>query len=306
MQEHQSKGARLKALLHAPEILVAPGAYDGFSARLLQQAGFVTATVSGAGVSESRLGWADRGIMGFRDNVNACADLASFSDLLLQADADTGYGDAVNVHFTVRGFEAAGMAAVMIEDQVWPKRCGHMAGKAVIPAQDMVRKVRAAVAARRDPDFVIKARTDAAGPLGIEEAIRRLNLYAEAGADCLFADALLSARDIERVARAVPPRMLTVNMGLGIRARRTTPLLTPRQLQDMGVAQVSYPRLLSTAALRGMKNALAVLQRDVIAGGQVVDREDLAVSFEELNELMGYGVLTGLESRFEADADPAG
>lgn len=292
-----SKGKQLKELIHAARILITPGVYDGYSARLVQKMGFQSGTISGAGVSESKLGWADRGIMGYAENLDACRRIAACSDLLLQGDADTGYGNALNVHFTVRGFEEAGLAAVMIEDQVWPKRCGHMAGKAVIPAEEMVQKIRAAVAARRDPDFVIKARTDAAGPHGIEEAIRRLNLYAEAGADCLFADALLSAKDIERVARNVP-KPLSVNMGLGIRSRPTTPLLSPRQLEEMGVAQVSYPRLLSTAALKGMINAIQVFKDEVVENGTVVDRPDLVVSFDEINELMGLGDLEALEQQF--------
>lgn len=292
-----SKGKQLKELIHAPRILITPGVYDGYSARLVQKMGFATATISGAGVSESKLGWADRGIMGYGENVEACRRIAACSDLLLQGDADTGYGNALNVHFTVRGFEDAGLAAVMIEDQVWPKRCGHMAGKAVIPAEEMVQKIKAAVAARRDPDFVIKARTDAAGPLGIEEAIRRLNLYAEAGADCLFADALLSAKDIERVARSVS-KPLSVNMGLGIRSRPTTPLLSPRQLEEMGVAQISYPRLLSTAAVKGMMNAIRVFKDEVVDQNAIVDRPDLVVSFGEINELMGLGDLEALEQQF--------
>ncbi|MBI4194107.1 MAG: isocitrate lyase/PEP mutase family protein [Betaproteobacteria bacterium] len=292
-----SRGRQLKELINAPEILITPGVYDGFSARLVQKMGFKTGSISGAGVSESRLGWADRGIMGYGENVEACRKIAGCSDLLLQGDADTGYGNALNVYFTVRGFEDAGLAAVMIEDQVWPKRCGHMAGKAVIPAEEMVQKVKAAVAARRDPDFVIKARTDAAGPLGIEEAIRRLNMYAEAGADCLFADALLSAKDIERVARNVP-RPLSVNMGLGIRSRPTTPLLSPKQLEEMGVAQISYPRLLSAAALKGMMNAMQVFVEEVVQKNNVVDRPDLLVSFGELNELMGLDTLDELERQF--------
>ena len=292
-----SKGKQLKELIHSPKILVTPGVYDGFSTRLVQKMGFKTATISGAGVSESKLGWADRGIMGYGENVEACRRIAACSELLLQGDADTGYGNALNVYFTVRGFEDAGLAAVMIEDQVWPKRCGHMVGKAVIPAEEMVQKIKAAVAARRDPDFVIKARTDAAGPLGIEEAIRRLNLYAEAGADCLFADALLSAKDIERVAKSVP-KPLSVNMGLGIRSRPTTPLLSPRQLEEMGVAQISYPRLLSTAAVRGMMNAIQVFKDEVVENNNVVDRPDLAVSFDEINALMGLDDLEALERQF--------
>lgn len=293
-----SKGKQLKDLLRAPELLIAPGVFDGYSVRLVQQLGFKTASVSGAGVSESKLGWPDRGIMGYRENVEACRSLAAFSDLLLQGDADTGYGNALNVYFTVRGFEDAGMAAVMIEDQAWPKRCGHMAGKSVIEASEMVLKVKAAVEARRDPNFVIKARTDAAGPLGVEEAIRRLNMYAEAGADCLFADALLTADDIERVARSVPPGMLTVNMGFGIRKRATTPLLTPLELQQMGVAQASYPRMLTCAAIKGMQNAMAVFMGEVLEKNKIVERPDLLVSFDEVNSMMGYEKLEELEQKF--------
>jgi 2-methylisocitrate lyase-like PEP mutase family enzyme len=293
----ESKGRELKALINAPEILITPGIYDGFSARLVQKMGFRTASISGAGTSESRLGWADRGIMGFEENLANARRIADCSDLLLQADADTGYGNALNVYFVVRAFEKAGMAAIMIEDQVWPKRCGHMAGKSVIPAEEMVQKIRAAADARQDSGFVIKARTDAATPLGLDEAIRRLNMYAEAGADCLFADALRSKEDIEKVARSVR-KPLSVNMGLGIRSRPTTPLIAPKQMETMGVAQISYPRLLTTAALKGMMNAMAVFKSEVVDGNKVVDRPDLLVSFDELNELMGLDVLDELERRY--------
>ena len=182
----ESRGLTLRKLIESPDILICPGVYDGFSARLAAKYGYETAVISGAGVSECHLGWADKGIMGYEENVRVCRALADCSeDLLLQADADTGYGNAVNVHFVVRGFESAGMAAVMIEDQLWPKRCGHLEGKAVIPADEMVDKVKSAVDARRDHNFIIKARTDAAGPIGINAAIDRMNMYAEAGADIL-------------------------------------------------------------------------------------------------------------------------
>ena len=293
----ESNGARLKALINAPEIVITPGIFDGFSARLVERAGFKTATISGAGTSESRLGWADRGIMGFEDNLANARRLAECTDLLLQADADTGYGNALNVYFVVRAFEKAGMAAIMIEDQVWPKRCGHMAGKAVIPAEEMVQKIKAAVDARQDSSFVIKARTDAIAPLGVDEAIRRLNMYAEAGADCLFADALLTKEDIIRVAKSVP-KPLSVNMGLGIRSRPTTPLIAPQDLQAMGVAQISYPRLFTAAALKGMMNAMQVFKEDLVGKNQVVDRPDLLASFDEINDLMGLPELEALEKRF--------
>ncbi len=292
-----SKGKRMKALIDAPEILITPGVFDGFSARLVERAGYKTATISGAGVSESRLGWADRGIMGFEANLDNARRLADCTDLLLQADADTGYGNALNVYFVVRAFEKAGVAAIMIEDQVWPKRCGHMPGKTVIPAEEMVQKIKAAVDARRDSGFIIKARTDAAAPLGIEETVRRLNMYAEAGADILLADALTTREDIATVAKNVP-KPVSVSMGLAIRARKTTPPVPPKDLEALGVKQVTYPRLFTAAALKGMQNALAVFQNELVAQNRIVDRADLLVTFDEINDLMGLPVLDALEAKF--------
>ena len=293
-----SKGRQFKELMNAPEILIQPGIYDGYTARLVAANGFKAASISGAGVSESRMGWPDRGIMTFDENLNNARRLADCcEDLLMRADADTGYGNAMTVHFVVRAFEKAGMAALMFEDQVWPKRCGHMAGKSCIPGEEMVQKVKAAVDARRDDDFVIVSRTDAAGPHGVDEAIRRLNLYAEAGADVLYADALLSKEDIAKVAKNVPKKLI-VNMGLGMRSRKTTPLMSPKELQDLGVGGVSYPRILSTAALKGMQNAMAVFKEEVVKHNRVIDRPDLLASFDELNDLMGMKQLDELEKEF--------
>jgi len=292
-----SKGGQLKELINSPQILVTPGVYDGYSARLVEKAGFKSGSITGAGTSESRLGWADRGVMGLDENVANARRLADCCNLLLRADADTGYGNAMSVYFATRAFEKAGVAAVMFEDQVWPKRCGHMAGKSVIPANEMVQKVKAACDARLDPDFIIIARTDAAGTHGVDEAIRRLNLYAEAGADCMYADALLSREDIAKVAKGVP-KPLIVNMGLGMRTRKTTPLMTPKELEALGVAVVSYPRLLTTAALKGMMNAMAVFKEEVVEKHRLVERTDLQVSFEEINDLMGMAELDELERRF--------
>jgi 2-methylisocitrate lyase-like PEP mutase family enzyme len=291
-----SPGKRYLDLINAPEILIVPGVYDGFSARLVEATGFKAAGISGAGLSETNLGWADVGIMGYEENVRSSAALAACTTIPLQADGDTGYGNAINVYFTVQGFERAGVAGLMIEDQVWPKRCGHLAGKEVISAEEGVEKIRAAVEARRDPHFVIKARTDATAIFGVGEAIRRLNLYAEAGADLLFADALLSAEDIRTVAKNVS-KPLAVNMGFGIRKRPTTPLIAARELEEMGVAVVSYPRLLTAAAIQGMKNAISVLT-ETIEQGTVVDRPDLLVPFDELNRLMGIDTVKALEQKF--------
>ncbi len=293
-----SRGKQFRDLLMQPGIVISPGVFDGYSTRLVEAAGFRMGAISGAGVSESRLGWADRGVMTFEVNLDNARRLVDCTEsLLLRADADTGYGNAMNVHFVVRAFENAGVAALMFEDQVWPKRCGHMRGKSCIPTAEMVQKVKAAVDARRDSDFVIISRTDAAGPLGVNEAIDRLNRYAEAGADCLYADALLSREDIAQVAKNVP-KPLIVNMGLGLRSRNTTPLMTPKELEAVGVKVVSYPRMLSTAALKGMMNALAVYQEDVMGKNLTVDRPDLCAGFEELNNLMGMKRLDDIEARF--------
>ena len=291
----------LKDELSAPEITIMPGVHDGYSARIVELAGFNVAWISGAGISESHLGWADRGIMGLQENLTACRDIVNCTNLTLLGDGDTGYGNAMNVYFTVRAFEQAGLAGVMLEDQTWPKRCGHMAGKEVISRQEATDKIAAAADARRDSDFVIKARTDAAGILGVEEAIERLNLFAEAGADLLFADALLSADDIGMVARNVS-KPLSVNMGFGIRSRASTPLIGPKDLEAMGVSAVIYPRLLTSSALRGMMNAMNVFKEEVIGNNRTPDRKDLMISFEELNDITGMSELDALMAKYGGGA----
>ena len=284
-----------RQLVESPDILVLPGVFNGYSVRLVERAGFKAAAITGAGISESVLGWADRGILTFDENLRACRALAECCNIPLLADADTGYGNALNVHFVTRAFEQAGLTAISIEDQVWPKRCGHLGGKQVIPAQEMADKVKAAVDARRDPDFMIRARTYAAATHGIAEVIDRLNLYGEAGADIVFADALLSVEDIAKVARNVN-KPLAVNMGFGLIERGTTPLVTPRKLQELGVATVSYARMLTSAALRGMMNAIAAFTPSIGAETPALHPE-LMVPFEDLNDLMGLKTLEALEEK---------
>ena len=292
----ESPGKRLRALINAPQITVLPGVFDGFSTRLVEQAGYTAAFITGSGVSESRLGQPDVGIMGLEENVAGARAIAGCTSMALLADGDTGYGNAVNVWHAVKSFERAGVGGVMFEDQVWPKRCGHMKGKEVISADEMVQKIHAAAEARVDPDFVIKSRTDVLATHGLDEAIRRLNLYAEAGADLLFADAATSVEQISAIARGVR-KPLCVNMGFGIRQRSTTPLLSAAQLQELGVAVVIYPRMLTACALRGMQQGLALL-RQSLDSGKVVDRPDALVSFEELHKIMGIKEVEELEQRF--------
>jgi 2-methylisocitrate lyase-like PEP mutase family enzyme len=291
-----SPPAALRTLIQAPDLLVMPGIFDGFSARLVEQAGFTAGFISGGGLSETLMGYSDVGLMGFELNLSAVTRLAACCTIPLLADADTGYGNAVNVYHTTRSFEQAGVAGLMIEDQTWPKRCGHMQGKEVIPAEEMVEKIHAACDARRDPAFVVKARTDAFATHSLSEVTRRLTLYAEAGADLLFADALVSESDIAAVARHVP-KPLCVNMGFGIRTRSTTPLISPMRLQDLGVAVVIYPRLLTACAIRGMQHGIAAL-RDAMQSPTVLERPELAVSFEELNGLVGFAELEARERRY--------
>jgi len=285
-----------RKLIHDPEILVTPGVYDGITARVVQTMGFKSATVSGAGVSESRMCVPDMGIMGLADSVDQFRNIARCVDIPLKADADTGYGNAVSVYYAVQAFEQAGAACIMIEDQVWPKRCGHIKGKQVISAEEMVKKIKAAVAAKNDPDLCIMARTDAAAILGIEEAVRRGLLYADAGADVLFADALLSSEDIKRFVGEMK-KPVAVNMGFGIRQRPTTPLVTAKELQAMGVATVNYGRIISSSAMCGIKKALEVL-RESNQTGEVYDRPDLCIDFEEHCAIMGLPKIKDLEARF--------
>lgn len=298
-------GLILRELIASPDILIAPGVFDGFSLGLVEQHGFAAALVTGAGVSESRYGFPDVGLIGIGEALDAVRSLARMSSVPLIADGDTGYGNAVNVYYAVKEFERAGVAGMMLEDQTWPKRCGHMAGKEVIAAEEMVGKIEAAVLARSDPSFVIKARTDAAAEFGVAEAVRRANLYAEAGADLLFADALLTKRDVETFCHGVS-KPVAVNMGFGIRSRATTPLISPKELERLGVAVVVYPRMLTAGSVQGMTNAIRAFNETRVHN-RVTERADLVASFDEINELVGIQEIHALESRFtvkKADVGP--
>jgi 2-methylisocitrate lyase-like PEP mutase family enzyme len=290
-----SKASIYRELLRSGELIVAPGVYDGYSARLVAQAGFRTAATSGAAISNALLGIADIGVMGLAENVDHCRNLARCVDIPLTADADNGYGNPVNVHHAVRLFEEAGVAGVNIEDQVAPKRCGHMPGKELVSITEMVKKIEAACLARRDDDFVIIARTDALAVEGIEGAVTRARAYAAAGADMIFPDAVKCEDDIRRVidAAGVP---VTINMGFGIRARPTTPLIPIPRLKALGVRRISLPRMLPAAAIQGMTTAL-MLMRQVIETGEPMDRPDLLVGIETIMALMDYAGARALEQR---------
>jgi 2-methylisocitrate lyase-like PEP mutase family enzyme len=287
--------SKFRELLSRGGLIVAPGVYDGYSARLVEKAGFEMAATTGAGISNSLLGIDDIGVMGLSENVDHCRMLARTLSIPLTADADNGYGNPMNVHYTVQMFEAAGLAGINIEDQVHPKRCGHMPGKEVVPLVEGVKKIEAACLARRDDAFAIIARTDALAIEGVEGMLLRARAYAEAGADMIFADAVRSEDQIKRLVDAarVP---VTVNMGFGIRARPTTPLMSIKRLAEIGVRRVTLPRMLPAAAIHGMTRALEAM-KEVIASGEPADRPDLLVDMDAIMRLMDYDAMRALEGR---------
>ena len=292
---------QFRQLLKNEPFIVSPGVYDGYSIRLVEAAGFKTACTSGAAVSNALLGIADIGVMGLAENVTHCRHLARSVSIPLTADADTGYGNPVNVYHTVQMFEEAGVAGINLEDQVSPKRCGHMPGKDVVSEAEMVKKIEAACLARRDDDFVIIARTDSLAIEGIEGAVKRARAYAQAGADMLFPDAVRTEDDIKRLvdAAGIP---VSINMGFGIRNRPTTPLIPLPRLKEIGVKRISLPRMLPAAAIYGMRQALQVMQ-GVIASGEPADRPDLLVGIEDIMQLMGYEQMRAMEKRLTTLAD---
>jgi 2-methylisocitrate lyase-like PEP mutase family enzyme len=235
---------------------VSPGIYDGYSARLVQKMGFKTAATTGAGLTNSLIVQPDIGIFGLRDNVDACRHLARCVDIPLTADADTGYGNAVTVYHVVQYFEEAGIVGVNIEDQLMPNRVGHMRGKELISISEMTKKIEAGLKAKKDQDFIINARTDAIAVEDIAGTVKRVKAYSKAGADMIYVDAIRGEDDIARAVEAAGDTPVNINMGFFIRQRPTSPLLPLKRLKELGVARVSSPRMLTSAAISGMRKAL--------------------------------------------------
>jgi carboxyvinyl-carboxyphosphonate phosphorylmutase len=283
--------ARLRELLAGSGPLVAPGAYDALSARLIEQAGFDVVYMTGFGTTASLIGRPDVGLLSAAEMIDNARRIVAAVDVPVIADADTGYGNAINVLRTVRTYEQAGVAGIHLEDQVNPKKCGHMSGKAVIPASEMVGKIRAAVAARRDPDFVLIARTDAAAVEGLDAAIARARAYAEAGADVLFVEAPTSEDDIARVAtelKGVAP--LVFNWAEG---GRTPPIALDR-IAELGFSLVLYPIGTLLAATAGIRALLETIRAD---GTPAAAMSELP-TFEGFTDLIGLDEVRALEQRF--------
>lgn len=245
----------LRRQLAARELVVAPGVFDGVSAHMVARLGFTAGYLTGAGVAASGFGLPDIGLVTQTEMTERARMIARvLGEVPLIADADTGYGAELNVVRTVREYEAAGVAAIQLEDQVFPKKCGHLPDKELIPAEDFTRRIEAALEARTDPDLVVIARTDARGPLGLDAAIDRANAYAKAGADVVFVEAPQGVEEIERIAKEVDAPLL-LNLVIG----GLTPMQTSQRLRELGFAIAIHPSLALGAAAFAMLNGLADL-----------------------------------------------
>ena len=256
---------RLRQLITDGDVVVAPGVYDGLSARLAARAGFPALYATGGGIARS-MGYPDLGLLSPREIVDRLANIVEQAGVPVIADADTGYGNALNVRRAVREFERAGVAAFHLEDQTFPKRCGHYDDKTVVPTEEMVQKLRAARDALADPDLVLIARTDALAVEGLDAAIARAQAYYAAGADVIFVEAPTSEAEIETIARRVAAPKL-INMFQGGK----TPLVPLARLRDLGYRIVIIPSDLQRAAIRAMEDTLAAIARDGNSGA-VADR----------------------------------
>ncbi len=278
MAERMKPTAQLRRLMEQPGIIRSLGAHDVLTALLIEQAGFETVFMGGFGTSASLYGLPDLSFLGLAEMVEAARRIAERVNIPLIADGDTGHGDLHNVQRTVASFEAAGAAGIILEDQVFPKRCGHFEGKQVIPAEEMVLKWKAAVKARSDPDFLFIARTDAREPLGLDEAIDRVNRYCDAGADVAFIEAPLSVEELEIISKRVSYPKFVNMLAFG-----KTPILSTQELEELGYKIVVAPidSVLLTARL--MQEMAEVFRRD----GHTKALYDRMMPLDEFKERLG-------------------
>ncbi|WP_273525081.1 isocitrate lyase/PEP mutase family protein [Mailhella massiliensis] len=272
------KNALFRKRLAEKRIIVAPGAYDAMCAKIIQKQGFEAVYMSGAGLSYSLLGKPDIGLLSQTEMATRAAYLSEAVDLPVIADADTGFGNSLNVARTVREYERAGVSCIQLEDQVMPKRCGHMSGKALVSVEEMTAKIRAACDARMDEDFCIMARTDAIAVEGYDKALERAFAYREAGADLLFVEAPRTEKMMRELCAALPDCPLLANMVEGGR----TPLFSASELENMGFRVVIFPG----AASRVIAFAVNALMEHLKLAGGTADYLDRMYDFDHLNELL--------------------
>jgi 2-methylisocitrate lyase-like PEP mutase family enzyme len=281
---------KLAARLRQPELIVAPGIFELISAKIADRMGFDCLYVTGYGLVASHLGLPDAGLATYTDMVGRVAQIARMTSTPFIADADTGYGGLLNVQHTVRGYEAAGACGIQLEDQEFPKKCGHMLGRRVIPADDMAAKVRVAVASRQDANFLVIARTDARTTHGLDEALRRADAYLKAGADVLFVESPESPEEMRKICETFKGVPLLANMVEGGR----TPLLDRKTLQQIGYRIAIYPAL-------GFLSMAAALER---AYTDLKSRRPASVplyDFQKFSELMGFDWVAQFDKRWRED-----
>lgn len=296
-----TRARAFREMVNAPEIAVVPSAYDALSAKVIEQAGFRALHMTGSGTSASMLGYPDLGFTSVTEQAWNAKNIVLAVDVPVIMDADAGYGNAMNTWRAIREFERAGIVGCHLEDQVSPKRCGHLEGKRLISCEEMVGKIQAAAEARTDPDFFIIARTDAREALGLDEAIRRSKEYIAAGADCIFLEAMLTVDEMRQVRRALDVPLLA-NMVEGGK----TPWLTYRELESLGFDLVIYPLSGWMAAASVLRKLFAEL-RDTGTTQDFWGRMGLGMTFEELFEVFEYSKLSDLERRFVVkEREPAG
>ncbi len=284
--------AHLRRLLAREQLLVAPGVFDGLSARLAERSGAEAVYASGGAIARSA-GYPDLGLLGVGEVLGRLGQITEAVGIPVIADADTGYGNALNVRRTVRAFERLGVAALHLEDQESPKRCGHYEGKRLVPTDEMLGKLRAALEARRDPDLVIIARTDAIAVEGLDAALARAEAYREAGADVLFVEAPESEAQVETIAERLPgPKLINVFRG------GKTPLLPRERLAELGYRVAILPSDLQRAAIRAMQETLEVIGRD----GNAAALDHRLATFAERDEIVGLGEYRALDERYGSDS----
>lgn len=279
---------KLRALLNQPGLILMPGCFDAMSAKLCEQTGFDTCFMSGFAVSGSRLGLPDTGLISYGEMVEQGRSICNAVSIPVFGDGDTGFGNALNVKRTVRGYAQAGFACIMLEDQTAPKRCGHTKGKAVVGREEAVMRIKAAVDARKEgPDILIMARTDARATEGLKEAIERTRLFAEAGADITFLEAPESAEEMRRYCEAVPGPKMANMIEYG-----KTPVLPPAELEAMGYKIAVYPLTLLNVAIQAMQTALASIKQG--------EKPENILDFEGLKAAVGFPQYYADEERYRA------
>ena len=289
--------SRFRQMLREPGIIVAPGAYDCLTASIIQQAGFPAVYMTGAGTSVARLGYPDLALATMTEMLANAADIVSAVKVPVIADADTGYGGTLNVRRTVAQYQRTGVAAIHIEDQEFPKRCGHLDHKLVIPEADMVQKIRAAVDARTDPEFTIIVRTDALAVTGWDDCMRRCEAYINAGADLLFVEALRTPEQAERAVKSFDVPLLYNFVETG-----KSPLIPAPELEQLGFKVVIFP----ASALLTVCRAVADVMRQLKERGTTSHLLDRMVSLEDCFDMVGLDEMLSRDASYSLEPQPAG